>query len=95
MGTRPKKGESVAALKKRVAELEGLLAEQEKKTKTADNGKDTWHRSTMEAREELNQIHNFIDCLPDAAPRKVDNEDGYGKRDNCALARLAGWLGRR
>ena len=63
----------------------------QKDLKSANSSKDTWYKASQDNENELKQMHELLDYLPNKIPRTA--EDGY---TNIKLSvRFAAWLASR
>lgn len=83
--------EEVKVSKKEVIKnLEAKVAQLEKDLKQQTEYKEMYQRREQEACRELDDIHDFLDGLPDSLPKEKPN---YGKYS--VTARLLSWIAKK
>lgn len=89
--THMKKSEQIVALQQQNLQLIQELEELKNKHKSAEDSSNSWYKNYGEVKKNIDQIHEFLDGLPDA-PEKL-NKDGYTEKS--VLLRLSIYLANR
>jgi hypothetical protein len=84
------KKESMASLKRQVAELTQQVAKLEKDKGYAESLKETYYKQSNERKEEIEAVHDLLDVLPGAIPKKKEE---FGT--HALMTRLASYLANR
>ena len=71
------------------------IVELEKKLASETSAKDTWYKMKNDADAMLEQIHQVLDAMPNAIPRKSDAEESWNRVERSPVTRLAAWLASR
>lgn len=89
-------------LQNQVAYLQGVLCDKDKiieETKKAldseKSSKDSFYNSRNDLQKELNEIHSFLDGLPDPVPKNYATKSTWGSEqevERSAPTRLAAWV---
>ena len=80
-------------LTKDLTEANDMLEARAKELSEANRMKDYYNRCMGDSATELNELHAFLDALPDPPPRTVRIEEGYPRDITLKLtSRLTQWL---
>lgn len=95
MTTTNKKPALSTQLKNAKKEIEALteqLKKSQESQKRAESNAEYREKERRELANEVEQLHQFFDALPNSIPRKVQHENGYSTTENAAMTRLCAWL---
>jgi hypothetical protein len=86
------KKESVASLKRQIAELDKQVIDLATKLKQSNDSKDMWYKSAQDKEAEINAVHDLLDVLPNTIARR---KDGEYSPEHKLMTRLASFLANR
>jgi chromosome segregation ATPase len=86
------KKESVASLKRQIAELDKQVIDIASKLKQASDMKGHYYKSQQEYQAEINAVHDLLDVLPNTIARR---KDGEYSPEHKLMTRLASFLANR
>ena len=81
------------AISTQLKTAQARITELEKELAAAKSNSDYHGKQRAEAESELRDVHNFLDAVPGAVPKKSET-DVYGP-ERSAMTRLAAWLATR
>jgi len=81
-----------AALTSQLSAANAKIVELEKQVATERNAKDTWYKSQQEANEVIEQVHQFLDAVPNSVKRESEGEYSWNRVKLSPVTRLAAWL---
>ena len=71
------------------------IAELEKKLKDKTGSYDNTYLVRIKLEEEIEQMHQILDSVPNPIGRKTEHEESYYRKDRSAVVRFAAWLASR
>lgn len=75
-----------------VANLRSNVEKLEKEVANAKSSASTHYQGTQKLEAELEQIHQFLDAVPNPVARQSDDENNYSRVTRSAMTRLIAWL---
>lgn len=81
----------------RDSQIAELQEENEKLKRDVSNekqSKDSFYALQKKYSDEIEQVHQFLDALPNPIPRKSESENTWSAIELNVMTRLAAWLGR-
>jgi len=88
---KPSVATQLKAAKNEIAFLANELAAVKKAKESAESNKDYYYKEKTSLQKELSDIHDLIDVLEGAIPKRKDGE----YTDTPVMLRLASWLANR
>ena len=91
------KDAQIVELKQKIETLSGTNIQLEKALQACNTAKDSWYKRAGEKDDELKALHDLLDVLPDAVPRKTGTDDtpSYERQERSVMERLLAYLVRR
>jgi chromosome segregation ATPase len=86
------KKESVASLKRQIAELDKQAIDLASKLKQANDMQNHYYKNQQEYQAEINDVHDLLDVLPNTIARR---KDGDYSPEHKLMTRLASFLANR
>ena len=86
---------TIATLSDTLVKRDASIAELEKKLKSSEHTSDTWYKERNRLTEEIEQIHVFLDSLPNPVSRTFEAKNSWGgsqEKERTAITRICAWI---
>lgn len=80
------------ALTTQLKNANAKIAELEKSLASEKASKDMYYKNERDAAGIIEQLHQFLDAVPNSVPRESDGENSWSRVKRDPVTRLAAWL---
>lgn len=87
--------DQVTRLKGQLEAANAEIVDLQKKVKSMETTKEMYYKQCGELKAEIEQVHQFLDAVPNSVARTSNEEQEYARTTRSIVTRLGAWLTQR